>query len=61
MGRNTIDKTGEENINNFGSEMIIVEYRKYSDIDVSNYTLIHYEGWGQGGLSKVIIKNTPIN
>lgn len=28
------DRTGEENINNFGSKMIIVEYRKYSDIDV---------------------------
>lgn len=29
-----IDRTGEENINNFGSKMVIVEYRKYSDIDV---------------------------
>ena len=33
MGKIT-DKTGERNINNFGSEMIIVGYRKYSDIDV---------------------------
>ena len=33
MGK-TIDKTGERGINNFGSKMIIVEYRKYSDIDV---------------------------
>jgi hypothetical protein len=29
-----IDRTGEKNINNFGSEMVIVEYKKYSDIDV---------------------------
>ena len=33
MGK-TIDRTGERGINNFGSEMIITEYRKYSDIDV---------------------------
>lgn len=29
-----IDRTGEENINNFGSEMVIVEYRNARDIDV---------------------------
>ena len=29
-----INRTGERRINNFGSEMIIKEYRKYSDIDV---------------------------
>lgn len=29
-----IDKTGEKRTNNFGSEMIITEYRKYSDIDI---------------------------
>ena len=34
MGRKSIDRTGEKSINNFGSEMIITEYRKYSDIDV---------------------------
>ena len=34
MGRKTIDRTGEERVNNFGSRMIIKEYRKYSDIDV---------------------------
>ena len=28
------DKTGEKNYNTFGSKMIIVGYRKYSDIDV---------------------------
>nr|DAJ41339.1 MAG TPA: hypothetical protein [Caudoviricetes sp.] len=29
-----IDRTGEENVNNFGSEMVIVECRKNNDIDV---------------------------
>ena len=29
-----IDRIGEKNINNFGSEMVIVEYKKYSDIDI---------------------------
>lgn len=29
-----IDRVGERNVNNFGSEMVIIEYRKYSDIDV---------------------------
>ena len=29
-----INRTGEENTNSFGSEMVIVEYRSYSDIDV---------------------------
>ena len=33
MGRK-INRTGEENINNFGSKMIIKEYRKCNDIDV---------------------------
>ena len=28
------DRTGEKNINNFGSEMIIINYRKAIDIDV---------------------------
>ena len=28
------DRIGKRNINNFGSEMVIVGYRKYSDIDV---------------------------
>lgn len=34
MGRKTIDRTGEKRINNFGSEMIIVGYEEYADIDV---------------------------
>lgn len=29
-----IDRTGEERFNSFGSKMVIVEYRKYNDIDV---------------------------
>ena len=29
-----IDRTGEENINNFGSKMIIKKYRTNKDIDV---------------------------
>ena len=34
MGRKTIDRTGEKGINNFGSKMVIVEYRKWDDIDI---------------------------
>nr|DAE62902.1 MAG TPA: hypothetical protein [Caudoviricetes sp.] len=40
-----INRIGEENINNFGSKMIIIEYRKYSNIDVYfpeyDYTVKH--------------------
>ena len=31
---NILDRIGEIGINNFGSKMVIVGYRKYSDIDV---------------------------
>ena len=34
MGRKMIDRTGEINYNNFGSKMIIIEYRTNKDIDV---------------------------
>ena len=34
MGRNKIDRIGEINYNTFGSKMIIIKYRKYSDIDI---------------------------
>ena len=34
MGRSKIDRTGEKNINNFGSEIVIVGYRGWNDIDV---------------------------
>ena len=45
MGK--IDRTGEENINNFGSKMIITEYRSAADIDVYfpkyNWTFKHVQ------------------
>ena len=34
MGRKVIDRTGEKSVNNFGSEMVITEYRKAIDIDI---------------------------
>lgn len=34
MSRKSIDRTGEEKVNNFGSRMVIKEYRSYTDIDV---------------------------
>ena len=34
MGKKAVDKTGEMNINSFGSKMVIKEYRKAIDIDV---------------------------
>lgn len=34
MGRNKTDRAGERNISNFGSEMVIIEYRMNRDIDV---------------------------
>lgn len=38
-----------------------IYYEQYSgELDVSNYTLIDYEGWGNGNVGKLIIKNTPI-
>lgn len=38
-----------------------IYYEQYSgQLDVSNYTLIDYEGWGNGGVGKLIVKNTPI-
>lgn len=47
MGRKTINRTGEERVNNFGSKMIIKEYRKCNDIDVYfpeyNWTFEHAE------------------
>ena len=47
MGRKTINRTGEENINTFGSKMVIKEYRGALDIDVYfpeyNWTFEHTE------------------
>ena len=34
MGRKKIDRTGEENVNTFGSKMVIVAYRGVLDIDI---------------------------
>ena len=45
MGRKKIDRTGEENVNTFGSKMVIKEYRNNRDIDVYfpeyNWTFEH--------------------
>ena len=36
-------------------------YEQYSgDADVENFTLIDYEGWGNGSVGKLIVKNSPI-
>ena len=47
MGRKKINRTGEENINTFGSKMVIKEYRGALDIDVYfpeyNWTFEHTE------------------
>lgn len=32
--RAKIDRTGEENVNNFGSKMVITRYKKWDDVDV---------------------------
>ena len=34
MGRKAIDRTGEERLNTFGSQMVIKEYRGRNDMDV---------------------------
>ena len=34
MNRNKMDRTGEKGVNNFGSKMVIVEYRTNRDIDI---------------------------
>ena len=34
MGRKVIDRTGEINYNNFGSKMVIKEYRGAKDLDI---------------------------
>ena len=56
MGRKTIDRTGEKGVNNFGSEMVIVEYRKAIDIDIYfpeyNWTFKHgrYNAFKRGNI-----------
>ena len=34
MGRAKIDRTGYEGVNNFGSKMVITDYKKWDDVDV---------------------------
>ena len=34
MDRKVINRIGEERVNNFGSKIVIKEYRKWNDIDV---------------------------
>lgn len=29
-----IDRTGETKVNNFGSEMVIIKYKKWEDVDI---------------------------
>ena len=54
MGRKAIDRTGEIGYNNFGSKTMIMEHRKYSDIDVYfpeyNWTFKHatYQSFKNG-------------
>ena len=44
-----------------GLEIDGIYYEQYSgELDVSNYTLIDYEGWGNGFVGKLIVKNSPI-
>ena len=51
-----IDRIGEENINGFGSKMIVKEYRKAIDIDVYfpeyNWTFEHgqYDNFKKGNI-----------
>lgn len=38
-----------------------IYYEQYDgNLDVTNFNLIHYEGYGNGGVAKLIVKNTPI-
>ena len=64
MGRKTIDRTGEKGINNFGSEIVIVEYRKNNDIDVYfpeyNWTIkeVQYNNFKKGNIKCPYEKRT---
>ena len=29
-----IDRTGETKVNNFGSKMVIIKYKKWEDVDI---------------------------
>lgn len=56
MGRKTIDRTGERGINNFGSQMVIVEYRNKNDIDI----YFPEYNWGFKGATYQSFKNGQI-
>ena len=57
MGRKVINRTGEERLNNFGSKMVITEYRNIYDIDIYfpeyNWTFEHakYCAFKKGNMS----------
>ena len=62
------DRKGEENINNFGSRMIIFEYRRYDDIDVmfpeyNNYIVKHkqYTHFKRGSIACPLEKRNKIS
>mgnify|MGYP000485953499 CR=1 FL=1 len=46
-----IDRIGEKNINTFGSEMVIVEYRKYSEV-LQAYQNVRVTRWSDENLIK---------
>ena len=56
MSKKTINRIGEERINNFGSKMFVVEYRNARDIDIYfpeyNWTFKHaqYQKFKNGGI-----------
>ena len=58
-----VDRIGEENINNFGSKMIIVGYRNIRDIDIYfpeyDFTFKHvqYDNFKKGKI-KCLYPNT---
>ena len=56
MSRKTTDRTGEKRLNNFGSEMVIVDYRGCMDVDVYFpeydwvYKSVTYQKFKDGGV-----------
>lgn len=56
MSRKTTDRTGEKRLNNFGSEMVIVDYRGCIDVDVYFpeydwvYKSVTYQKFKDGGV-----------
>lgn len=56
MGKNKLDRMREIGVNNFGSEMVIIDYRKAIDIDVYfpeyNWTFknAHYNNFKKGNI-----------